>query len=154
MLPLPPGPKGLPLLGSFREVNADKLATMTRFQREHGDVVAVRMGPVRVAVVNHPDLIEQVLVTQSRTTHKGVVEQLIRPATGNGIFLSENDFWKRQRRMVSPPFHRARILGYGETIVSITERVAAEWKSGDVRDVYGDTSHIGMAVAAKVLFDV
>lgn len=154
MSPLPPGPKGLPLIGSFRDVNRDKLAAVTRLQREFGDVVGIRMGPLHVAMVSHPDLIEQVLVAQSRAVKKGVVEQLIRPAAGNGIFLSENDFWKRQRRMVSPPFHRARLQGYGEAIVSITERAAAQWKAGETRDIYRDTSYIGMAVAAKVLFDV
>jgi cytochrome P450 len=153
-LPLPPGPKGLPFLGSSREVSADKLGATTRFQREHGSVVALRMGPLRVAMVSDPSLIEQVLVNGSRRVRKGVLEQLIRPAAGNGIFLSEDDFWKRQRRMVSPPFHRARLLGYGETMVSVAERVAEGWKHGEVRDVYRDTSHIGLAVAAKVLFDV
>jgi len=154
MLPLPPGPPGRWLLGSFRELNADKLGTSTRYQREFGDVVTIRMGPMKVAMVSHPDLIEQVLVTHSRAVHKGLIEQLVRPAAGNGIFLSENDFWKRQRRMVSPPFHRAKLASYGEIMVSQTERVLADWKDGETRDVWRDTSRIGMGVAAKVLFDV
>lgn len=154
MLPLPPGPRGRLILGSFREVNADKLGTVTRYQRAFGDVVKMRMGPLNVALISHPDLIEQILVTQARTVHKGFIEQLARPAAGNGIFLSENDFWKRQRRMVSPPFHRARLAGYGETMVSVAERVMATWRDGETRDIYKDASRIGMNIAAKTLFDV
>jgi cytochrome P450 len=151
---LPPGPRGGFFLGSFREIIGDRLGTMTRYQRQHGDVVAVRMGPLHVVAVHHPDLIEQVLVKLSGHLHKGTVEQLIRPAAGNGIFLSEDDFWKRQRRMVSPPFHKTRIASYGKTMVEITERVIETWRDGEERDVYKDMSRIGMSVAAKVMFDV
>jgi cytochrome P450 len=153
-LPLPPGPRGGLFLGAFREVQSDKLAVMTRYQREHGDVVGLRLGPMRIAAVYHPALIEQALLKLGRSMHKGLIEQLVRPAAGNGIFLSEDDFWKRQRRMVSPPFHKARLAGYARTMAEITTRVSAGWQDGEARDVYRDTSRIGMAVAAKVMFNV
>src|SRR5688572_12876924 len=153
-LPLPPGPRGGVLLGAFREVQSDKLGVMTRYQREHGDVVALRLGPMRIAAVYHPALIEQALLKLGRSMHKGLIEQLVRPAAGNGIFLSEDDFWKRQRRMVSPPFHKARLAGYARTMAEVTTRVVSGWRSGETRDVYRDTSRIGMAVAAKVMFNV
>jgi cytochrome P450 len=152
--PLPPSAPGGWLMGNFREFNRDKLGAITRYARTHGDVVAIRLGPVRSVLVSDPALIEEVLVTRAREFEKGFVEQLIRPTAGNGIFLSEGDFWKRQRRMVAPPFHRQKLPVYGEIMVRTAERVCAPWRDGEVRDVYPDTTRIGLAVAAKPLFDV
>src|SRR5258706_14219859 len=86
---LPPGPKGGLLLGVYREFIGDQLSALTRYQRGYGDVVPFRIGPARVVMLNHPDLVEQVLVTRAQSFNKGAVEQLVRPAAGNGILLSE-----------------------------------------------------------------
>ena len=42
------------------------LQFLPRCAREHGDIVGIRFGPLRLFLVNHPDLIEQVLVTDAR----------------------------------------------------------------------------------------
>jgi cytochrome P450 len=150
----PPGPRGGFLLGSFREVISDQLAVLPRYAREHGDVVGMRFGPFRTVLVSHPNLIEEVLATRAKLFHKGVNEQMIRPAAGNGIFLSEDDFWKRQRRMVAPPMHKARIAGYAQTMVEVAERTADKFADGEVRDLYEDMTGVGLAIAAKTLFGV
>jgi cytochrome P450 len=150
----PPGPRGGFFLGSFREVMSDQLSVLPRYAREHGDVVGMRFGPFRAVMLSHPNLIEDVLATRAKLFHKGYNEQMIRPAAGNGIFLSEDDFWKRQRRMVAPPMHKARIAGYAQTMVEVAERTADKFSDGEVRDLYDDMVGIGLAIAAKTLFGV
>jgi cytochrome P450 len=150
----PPGPKGGLVLGSFREIMRDRLDVLTRYARDYGDVVRMRVGPARVTLVSHPELVEDVLVSRARLFHKGFNEQMVRPAAGNGIFLSEGDFWKRQRRMVAPPLHKARIAGYASTMVDVAERVVAGFADGEVRDLYEDMTGIGLAIAARTLFGV
>src|SRR3954447_27079753 len=151
-MPAPPGPRG-GLFGSFREVMADRLSVLTRYARQYGDVVGFRLGPMRVALVSGPALIEEVLKTRAKSFHKGIVEQLVRPTTGNGILLSEGDYWKRQRRMVAPPMHKARIAGYADIMVQVAERISDGFGDG-TRDVYEDMTRIGLAIAARALFDL
>ena len=62
----PPGPKGRYFTGSLREFSAQRLDFFTNLARTYGDVVAFRLGPRRVWLVNHPDLIEQVLVADAK----------------------------------------------------------------------------------------
>jgi cytochrome P450 len=150
----PPGPRGGLFLGIFREFMRDRLSAVTRYAREYGDVVGFRIGPVRAALVSKPELIEEVLQTRAKSFQKGMNEQLVRPTTGNGILLSEGDFWKRQRRMVAPPLHKARIAGYADTMVGVAERVTDAFTDGESRDVYEDMTRIGLAIAARTLFDV
>jgi cytochrome P450 len=153
-MPLPPGPRGGLILGTFREVMGDRLNVLQRYAREYGDVVGFRLGPMRAALVSGPPLIEEVLQTRAKSFYKGLNENLVRPTTGNGILLSEGDFWKRQRRMVAPPLHKARIAGYATTMVQVAERISDGFSDGETRDLYEDMTRIGLAIAARTLFDV
>ncbi len=147
-------PPGGWLLGHYREFMRDKLAAVTRYARQHGDLVALRLGPLKVVMVSDPELIEEVFVSRAREFAKGAIEQLVRPSVGNGILLSEGDYWKRQRRMVAPPFHRQKLAGYGEVMVGVAERMTSGFADGEVRDLFPVTTNIALAVAAKTMFDV
>jgi hypothetical protein len=62
----------------------------------YGDVVPVRLGPRRAVLFYHPHAIEDVLVTRSRDFVKSPGVRLLRPLLGEGLLLSEHDFWLRQ----------------------------------------------------------
>jgi len=97
---LPPGPRGHWLTGNVRQFRNQKLDFYTRCAREHGDVSSFRLGPKRLTLLAHPDDIERVLVTENRKFVKHYVLRLLRPVLGNGLLLSEGDFWLRQRFLV------------------------------------------------------
>jgi cytochrome P450 len=149
----PPGPRSGKLLGHLSEFRRDTLGFFTRLAREYGDCVSFRVGIRRVFLLNHPDLIESVLVTQSHNFIKHYVLRLLRPTMGNGILLSEGDFWLRQRRLVQPAFHRSRIIAYGAIMVAYTERMLAGWHSGETRDLHADMMRLTLEIVAKTLFD-
>src|SRR6267143_1495295 len=93
-------------------------------------------SPRRAVLFYHPDAIEEVLVTRSRDFVKSPGVRLLRPLLGEGLLLSEHDFWLRQRRLVQPAFHRQRVAAYGDVMTAYAERRLDEWKDGDVRDVH------------------
>jgi cytochrome P450 len=151
---LPPGPKARLLSGHLREFMGDRLNFLARCARDHGDISSIRLGPRRCVLVNHPDLIEQVLVTDARHYVKHFGARLYRPLLGNGLVTSEGDFWLRQRRLAQPAFHRQRVAGYAPTMVAITERHLAGWAPGQVRDVHEELVLVTGAIALKTLFDL
>ena len=57
-------------------------------------------------VINHPDDIKRVLLSNHRNYTKGEGMDRVKILLGNGIMTSEGDFWRRQRRMMQPSFHR------------------------------------------------
>src|SRR5262249_30426830 len=152
-LPLPPGPRGHFLLGHLPEFRRDMLGFLTRIAREFGDCVAFRLGWKRAYLVSRPDLIESVLVTDSRNYIKHYVLRLLRPTFGNGLLLSENDFWLRQRRLVQPAFHRDRVVAYGAIMVSYAERMLESWQDVETRDMHLDMMRLTLEIVAKALFD-
>ncbi|MBV8312753.1 MAG: cytochrome P450, partial [Planctomycetaceae bacterium] len=62
----PPGPRQHWLFGNLREFSRDRLGALTRWHRQYGDLVWARFGPRSILFLNHPDLVEEVLVAQNR----------------------------------------------------------------------------------------
>jgi cytochrome P450 len=130
----------------------DPLGFMTR-SLEWGDIVRLRFGPRAVAFINHPDLIEQVLVTQNKSFSKHEGIRRGRLLLGDGLLLSEGDFWRRQRRLAQPAFHRDRLATYSQVMVEQTDRMLATWRDGERRDVHAEMMHLTLSVVAKTLFN-
>jgi cytochrome P450 len=137
----------------LKEFGRDQLATMTRWAREHGDLVSARFGSRRVVFANHPDLVEEVLVNQNRKFIKHYRLRQTRRTLGLGLVTSEGDFWRSQRKLVQPAFHRERIAAYARLMVDYTERMLESWHDGQVRDVQADMMRLTLEIVAKTLFD-
>ncbi len=148
-----PGPKGHWLLGNLPGFRRDRLGFLTECAQTYGDVVALRFGPRRMLVVNHPDLVEEVLVTNNRHYIKHFALRMAKSTLGNGLLTSEGDFWRRQRRLAQPAFHRERIAAHAAMMVDFTERMLETWKPGQIRDIQNDMMQVTLVIVAKALFD-
>src|SRR3954470_18741286 len=125
---LPPGPKGSLISGNLSEFRRDRLAFFPDCLRTHGDVVSLRVGPRRVFLVGHPDLIEEILVHRSRDFSKHFALRLNSRVLGNGLLTSEGDFWLRQRRLAQPAFQKGRIASYAGDMLDAAGRVLSHWR--------------------------
>jgi cytochrome P450 len=72
---------------------------------------------------------------------------------GNGLLTSEGEFWRRQRRLAQPAFHRDRVTSYGDVMIAYTEQMLDQWSVGETREVHEDLMHLTLLIVAKVLFD-
>ncbi|HYD80531.1 MAG TPA: cytochrome P450 [Paucimonas sp.] len=113
-IPRPPGPRdrffGLQLL---RRMERDYLGFWNDAQRNYGDAVYMRIGPLDTYGFMHPDLIRAVLVDQARSfiryeRHMKVLGQL----HGQSVLITEGEAWQQQRRMLQPGFSPKRFDGY------------------------------------------
>jgi cytochrome P450 len=152
----PPGPKsrffGLSLARRFRD---EPLQFGRDMHRDHGDLVYLRMGPVRAYMVFHPTLIREVLVTRSRCYGKlPRQKRAMGRMAGNGLVLSEGDFWLRQRRLMQPAFHATRLKGYADVMVAHARRLIESWRPGTDFNVADEMTRLSLGITAKVLFDV
>ncbi len=121
--------------------------------RDYGDVAVFHVGKQPVALVSDPALIRDILVTHGRRFHKGRGLERAKILLGEGLLTSEDDFHLRQRRLVQPAFHRARVAAYGETMASYAERRSAQWRDGETLDISREMAAYTLAVVGKTLFD-
>jgi hypothetical protein len=110
---VPPGPaEGYDLGGS-----EESLARLREYFAVYGDTYRV-FAPARGVynwVINHPDDVKRVLLSNHRNYTKGEGMDRVKILLGNGIMTSEGDFWRRQRRMIQPAFHRRILDRFGRT---------------------------------------
>ena len=151
---VPPGPsEGFDLGGS--EESLDRLRDyFARF----GDVYRV-FAPARGVynyVINHPDDVKRVMLTNHRNYTKGEGIDRVKILLGNGIMTSEGGFWRRQRRMMQPSFHRRVIDQFGRLIHEVNQKYEARWAaaaaSGEPVNVSEDTSELTLEIVLRSIF--
>ncbi|HEV7398206.1 MAG TPA: cytochrome P450 [Pyrinomonadaceae bacterium] len=150
----PPGPKGHPILGVMPEFNRDTLGFIES-ARDYGDVVRARFFYVQAYFLYDPKDIEYILSTNAKNFIKSMSlrSNFFNRLLGSGLLTSEGDFWRRQRRLAQPAFHRQRIAGYGEVMVEFTERMISTWQTGAVRDIHRDMMRLTLEIVARTLFN-
>jgi cytochrome P450 len=151
---LPPGPRGTLIGGNLRQFQDRRLDFFTDLAREYGDLVSIRFGPRRVFLAAHPDLIEQVLVTDAKHYVKHFGARMYKPVLGNGLVTSEGGFWLRQRKLSQPAFLKHRVLAYAPVMAELTDRMLGTWTHGNQVSVHYEFSALTSAIALKTLFDL
>lgn len=150
---LPPGPKRKPLVGYLREFRKDPPMFLTRLAREHGDVVHFKLGPQDMFLVNNPDYIRDVLVTNNRNFVKSRGLEMAKKFLGESLLTSEGEFHRRQRRLAQPAFHRQRINNYAEVMLEHATRTRDRWTDGQTLDAWHEMMRLTLAIVGKTLFD-
>jgi cytochrome P450 len=151
---LPPGPaEGFDLGGSD-----ESLARLRHYFAEFGDIYRV-FAPARGVynyVVNHPDDIKRVLLSNHRNYTKGEGMDRVKILLGNGIMTSEGDFWRRQRRMMQPSFHRRVIDQFSALLREVNDKFAARWAEKAARaepvNLSDDTSELTLEIVLRSIF--
>jgi cytochrome P450 len=153
-LALPPGPtEGFDLGGS-----EESLALMRECFTRYGDIYRI-FAPSRGVynyVINHPRDIKTVLLSNHRNYTKGEGMDRVKILLGNGIMTSEGDFWRRQRRMMQPSFHRRVLDRFSRLIHDVNEKFADRWAAkaarGEPINLTDDVSELTLEIVLHSIF--
>ena len=147
----PSGPPPNLIRSLFGAMQQNPLDYFTAMARKYGDVSGMRIGNFRSFFINHPDLIEDVLVKNTRLYHKGRILQANKFLFGEGLLTSEGDFWLRQRRLSQPAFHRARIHAFATTMAGYADEAIALWREALKRNpcLFEACANLQVALRAK-----
>ena len=150
----PPGPPEPLDLGDAE----NSIDLMARWFAAHGDTYRV-FSPGRDSwtwVVHHPDDVKRVMVTNHRNYTKGVGIDRVRLLLGNGLITSEGEFWRRQRRMMQPAFHRKVIERFASVIHQLNEALLDRWAAAATRgepvNLTQATSELALDVVLHSIF--
>ncbi len=136
----------------------DSLERMRELFARHGDIYRV-YAPGRKShtwVINHPDDVKRVLVGNHRNYTKGVGLDRVKILLGLGLMTSEGEFWKRQRYMMQPMFHRRVVTEFAKVIAQangrFVERWAAQATRGELVNVTDDMSELTLEIVLRAVF--
>lgn len=166
MAPCYPGMAALPpkvllprhwLLGPAYYAQREPLEWMTRWFKEHGDIFMLRSPLGEASFVGDPDLARQVLVDRySRYQKKSRSYGVLRILMGNGLVTSEGEFWRTQRKLVQPAFHRKRLDSIFAMMVERIGHLVAQLGSAaavkNTVDFAPLLSHLTLDIISRAMF--
>ncbi len=146
-----PGPEGS-VRTAMQAFVADPLGYFRGLADQYGDYVKLKLIRGEGVLLVNPEAIEDVLVRKKRQFVKGRATRSLRPLLGNGLLVSEGDFWRRQRRLAQPAFHKDRIARYAERMVALGQRMLDRWTPGQAMDVHEEMMAVTLSIVADALF--
>ncbi len=153
----PPRTAGFPVVGSIPNLLHKQTDFIFDAWHTLGDVYELDLGFVSIVMLNHPDYAQQILRDNPRNYAKGgEMWDSVRQIVGDGLVTSEGAYWRRQRRMIQPHFHRKHLAGLTQFILQAIEDGMNEWEnyahSDQPFDIAKAYSHITMKVIMRSMF--
>jgi len=159
-LPTPSSPPQPPEIDLQFDLGAtdDSLERMVELFARYGDIYRV-YAPGRKShtwVINHPDDVKRVLVSNHRNYTKGTGLDRVRILLGNGLMTSEGDFWRHQRSMMQPLFHRRVVTEFNQLLEAANNRFIEKWGAqaarGELVNLTDDMSELTLEIVLGSIF--
>lgn len=110
------------LLGNMLQLRKERINFFIKQQKVLGDIYQIKIPTRRVVVVSNPEWIKHVLVDNNKNYGKSFAYDSIKLFLGNGLLTSEGEFWKRQRRLAQPAFHKEKLALMFQNMVEQTNK--------------------------------
>lgn len=141
----------------LRRFRGDPLAlamdTAAFGRAEGAAAVHVRFGPRSAVHLLDPALIGELLTQREDACIKPPALRFSKFLLGEGLLTSEGDAHHRQRKLVLPAFHYARIAGYADTMAALAAKRHADWADGEIVAIDREMMRLTLEIVAKTLFD-
>jgi cytochrome P450 len=124
------------------------------FAKSYGDNFTVwTKRDTHMVYFSQPEALEQIFTADPSYFEIGKGNGGLRFLLGdNSLILLDGDRHKRQRQLLTPPFHGDRMRAYGQDISEITQQVSDEWNIGQPLNIRASMQEITLRVILRVVF--
>ncbi len=147
---IPPGP------AEKYDPSEDLLRWMEHQFERFGSIYRASIYGTDAYVISDPDLVDHVLRINWRNYKRGQAIKRIAFLLGNGLIVSEGEFWKSQRRMIQPAFHDKAIGALLSVISAANLELLNKWKDAAQErrsvNITSDISHMVLKVVLISIF--
>ena len=153
-----PGPRSWPVIGNRLQFKPSGLhLQLEQWCREYGTYYKLWLGGPVLVVAEH-EVIASVLRNRPDVFHRTPRLSQVWTELGlpPGIFGSNGDVWRRQRRMVMAGFDPAHVKRYYPSLQQVAERLANRWtraaQAGTAIDLQSDLMRYTVDTIAGLAF--
>ena len=133
---------------TFLRFRRDPLGFLARAANS-GDVVQWKMYGKHMFLINDPDLIRAVLVSDDNKFDK--LMEASNSLLGKGLTASRADLHRGQRRLIQPGFRQEQIAKFADSMAERAERVHNEWREGESCDMKVQMERIALDILGTTL---
>jgi len=150
---LPDGPK-MPRFLRQMKFLLQPLEYVEDFAKAYGDTFTIRGRDGSHSIYfSHPQALQQIFAADSSQLEAGGGNRGLQFLLGtNSLILLEGDRHRRQRQLLTPPFHGDRMWAYGKAIREITYLISDDWKIGNPFKIRASMQEITLRVILRVVF--
>jgi cytochrome P450 len=120
------------------------------------DIAERRFFWKRTFFVNQPDAIKHILVDNAANYHKTeITRRLLEPGLGRGLLTSEDETWRRHRRIMAPAFDHRSLMSYAPTMTEAAAALLARWNQlpdAAPVDVSVEMMRLTLKIIARTMF--
>ncbi|MCW1914615.1 cytochrome P450 [Luteolibacter sp. GHJ8] len=142
------------LMGPAYYAQRDPLTWIPRWAEKYGDVFTIGSPIGSATVVASPELARQVLADRySHYIEKGRSYAVLRILMGNGLVTSSGEFWRGQRKLTQPAFHRRRLDAIFAMMVERSRHFAEELvEAREPVDISPLFSQLTLEIISRAMF--
>ncbi len=144
--------------GSARDLVRAPHRFFLQLTQDYGDIVQYRAAPEPAYLINHPEYVKHILVSNGRNYNKDthLNKYMLQSVTGQGLLTSEPPLWRKQRRLMQPAFHRNNLVKFVDLMVDATHqmlnRLETYAASGKPFDMAEEMMQLALDIVNRALF--
>lgn len=118
-----------------------------------GRLAHVNMLGVHIHLICEPDAIRELLIKHGDQLHRDpFTRRIFDRFVSGGVFMAEDEAWRRQRKLVQPVFHAAHIEQYAQTFADYAQKMCATWRPGETRQLDQEMMALALRIICRTMF--
>ncbi len=153
--PIPKNHKEHWLLGGAYYLIKDPVNYLFVNMAKNDGIFRITSPVIKTVVIYNPEHIKYVLQDNNKNYTKSRAYKVLAGLLGQGLLTSEGDFWRKQRRMAQPAFHKERLNAMLETMVTCTQETIADLntvKPAETTNIANHMMALTLNIVAKAMF--
>ena len=150
---LPPGPP-LPSAAQLALWLFRPIPFLEECRRRYGPTFSMDFpGQGPIVTTSEPELVREIFHASTETHHAGLANEPLRPVVGPAsLLLLDREAHLRERRLLLPPFHGARMHEYGAVMRDITAEELSRTPLDRPFAIHGPMQAITLEVILRTVF--
>ena len=119
---LPPHPqKAHWFFGNVYHLLWNPIPFLNECSAQFNGIFLLKSHFIKLVVVTEPEYVKHIMQDNNKSYIKWFKNDVLELLLGRGLLTSEGDFWRKQRRLAQPAFHKERLAKMVGTMISCTQ---------------------------------
>jgi cytochrome P450 len=147
---LPPGPRSATL--QTLAFARDPFRALQSYARRYGDPFTLRLFTGPIVLTANPEGVREIFTAPPQLFASNSTPFLAPLAGQHSVFLLDGEAHQRERTLLLPLFHGARLQAYGQLIQDVALRHAATWQPGQAFRMLAFAQAVSLEVIVRAIF--
>lgn len=159
---LPPEVIGGWPVGSAKLFAEDSIGFCEKYIPEYGGIFQLKSIFFKLIpnfyglfMVADPTMVKRVMQDNNKNYVKSRAYDVLKVLLGEGLLTSEGDFWRKQRRLIQPSFHRDRLASFVKIKTDACQNMINSWNklpAGAEADVSSSLMELTLTIVCRAMF--